>query len=385
MSTVLVSVSGPDRAGVTPALLRCLAKTATKLLDVGQSVTHGHVTLNLLLSDAHALEALTAEAKKLGLTVTTESEQRLTRVREKYVLSCIAEKTLTPDFLAEVTELLTGLGLTIHRIDNLSLKGLKALDVEATASASPDLTAMKTKLLSITSKHGIDAAFLKDDLFRYNKRLIVFDMDSTLIQAEVIDEMAESMGVGDKVKGITERAMNGELDFDEALKERVALLKGMPRKNLEEIMGRLPLTDGALALIQTVKKLGYKTAIVSGGFSYFVETLRERLGMDYAFANELEWNGDVLAGTVRGTVINAQKKAELLDVLAKKERIHLEQVVAVGDGANDLPMLAKAGLGIAFHAKEKVKKEARHQLSHNSMTSILYLLGIPGKHFDETL
>jgi phosphoserine phosphatase len=243
-----------------------------------------------------------------------------------------------------------------------------------------DLEKIKFELMNLSNQHRIDTAFMRDNVFRFNKRLIVFDMDSTLIQHEVIDEMAAVHGIGDKVKEITERAMNGELNFDEALRERVALLKGLDRKKMEQIFERLELTPGAEKFIKMVKGLGFKTAIVSGGFKYFAENLRQKLGIDYAFANDLEWNGDVLNGKVKGQIVNAQQKAFILELLAQQEHIHLEQVVAVGDGANDLPMLAKAGLGIAFHAKEKVKREARHQMSHGPMTTILYFLGIPGNH-----
>ncbi|MFN8369280.1 MAG: phosphoserine phosphatase SerB [Bacteriovoracaceae bacterium] len=228
--------------------------------------------------------------------------------------------------------------------------------------------------------HFVDLAFLKDDIFRRSKRLIVFDMDSTLIQMEVIDELAAAYNVGDKVKKITERAMNGEIDFNHSLMERVGLLKGLNSNVLQGILERLPLTPGTEDFIKTVKKLGYKTAIVSGGFTHFANALKEKLGIDYAFANELDIEDKILTGKVKGTIINAEQKALLVDLIAQKEGISLEQVVAIGDGANDLPMLAKAGMGIAFHAKEIVKQKASYHLSHGPMTSILYFLGIPGTH-----
>jgi len=392
---ILVTVSGPDQTGITSKLMKILVKNDTKLLDMGQAVTHGLLSLSFLLDmgkedvNPHSvLKDLLFESKKLGMNLdfqVMEQERHQAPPVEKYILSCASQNAVTAAFVGEVASLFSSYGINIQRIDNMSEDGFRSLDIAATSSKAVDLMKIKFELMNLSNIHRIDAAFMRDNVFRFNKRLIVFDMDSTLIQAEVIDEMAASFGIGDKVKEITERAMNGELNFDEALRERVSLLKGMPRKNLEEIMNRLPLTPGAEKFIQTVKNLGFKTAIVSGGFRYFAENLRQRLGIDYAFANELEWDGDQLSGKVRGQIVNAQQKAFILELLAQQEHIHLEQVVAVGDGANDLPMLAKAGLGIAFHAKEKVKREARHQMSHGPMTSILYFLGIPGNHIEEMI
>lgn len=386
---VLVTVSGPDRPGITSALMKCLVKNQTKLMDMGQAVTHGLLSLSFLLdlSDQSdpALKDLLFEAKRLGMNLDFKIIEKLPdehEFREQYILSCVAPQGVTSAFMADVAETLAAQGINIHRIDNMSQGAFKSLDIAAQSRKPLDQAKIKSEMMEVSNRHGVDVAFMRDTVFRHNKRLIVFDMDSTLIQAEVIDEMAEVHGVGDKVRHITERAMNGELNFDQALKERVAMLKGMKREKLREIYERIPLTPGVEQFIRTVKGLGYRTAIVSGGFKYFAENFRVRLGMDYAFANELEFEGDVLTGKVTGQIVNAQQKAFILELLAQQESIHMEQVVAIGDGANDLPMLAKAGLGIAFHAKEKVRKEARHQMSHGPMTSILYFLGIPGGHLD---
>lgn len=303
----------------------------------------------------------------------------------KFVLCCVSQTTLNEAFLLEVKNFLGSKNATITKADHLTAPDLKALDFSLQFPDQFDTSKIKTDLMELSNKYQVDMALMALDNSRSDKKLIVFDMDSTLIQHEVIDEMAMVHGIGDKVKKITERAMNGELNFDEALKERVSLLKGLRRESMEEIMARLKVTPGVPQLIKEVKKHGYKTAIVSGGFKYFAENFRVKLGMDYAFANDLEWDGDVLSGRVAGKIINAQEKARLLEELAQKEKITLQQIVAVGDGANDLPMLAKAGFGIAFHAKEKVRQEARHQMSHGPMTTLLYFLGIPGNHLDETL
>lgn len=389
---ILVTVTGPDHPGITSELMKTLVKNKTHLMDMGQAVTHGLLSLSFLVDadeegeNSHVLKDLLLQTKKMGMNldfqVIEPKKNKKSATHEKYILSCASPLAITAEFMADIATLFSKNGVNIMRIDNMGDEGFRSMDIAATATKPVDIEKIKFELMNLSNQHRIDTAFMRDNVFRFNKRLIVFDMDSTLIQHEVIDEMALVHGIGDKVKDITERAMNGELNFDEALRERVALLKGLDRKKMEQIFERLELTPGAEKFIKMVKSLGFKTAIVSGGFKYFAENLRQKLGIDYAFANDLEWQGDVLTGKVKGQIVNAQQKAFILELLAQQEHIHLEQVVAVGDGANDLPMLAKAGLGIAFHAKEKVKREARHQMSHGPMTTILYFLGIPGNHLE---
>jgi len=385
-ASILVHVSGQDQPGILSELMQILKRNQIKIKDIGLVVTHGNLSLSFLLDEGNedTIRELSSLTKKMGMSMSTRVNQthQLINFKEKYILNCVGLDLISAGFLEEVSTLFSDYGINIHRIEGLPESNFKAMDIAATSTEEIDLEKIKVSLMEISARHKIDLAFMKDNAFRYNKRLIVFDMDSTLIQAEVIDEMAAVHGIGDKVRKITERAMNGELNFDEALRERVALLKGLERKKMEEIFDRLPLTPGVEKFIKTIKALGFKTAIVSGGFRYFAENLKNKLGMDYAFANDLEFEGDVLSGKVKGQIINAHQKAFILELLAQQEQIHLEQVVAVGDGANDLPMLAKAGLGIAFHAKDKVKKEARHQMSHGPMTTILYFLGIPGNHLE---
>lgn len=299
---------------------------------------------------------------------------------KEYVLCCVSSAPFKADFLNKIDSLLA---TRVKEKVILSEKGLFAFDLHLTLSES-DME-LKQELMQIASTESLDMALIPHDGFRSKRKLIVFDMDSTLIQHEVIDEMARVHGIGEKVKLITERAMNGELNFDEALRERVSLLKGLRRSKMEEIFHELKLTSGIPVLMSELKKHGYKTAIVSGGFRYFAEGFKKKLGMDYAFANDLEFEGDVLSGKVSGKIVNASEKARLLEELATMNNLTLDQVVAVGDGANDLPMLAKAGFGIAYHAKEKVRKEARHQVSFGDMRTVLYFLGIPGNHLNETV
>jgi phosphoserine phosphatase len=299
-----------------------------------------------------------------------------------YVLCCVSSIKISEEFLTEVKTFLTTSGAEILGTETFLEQGLRAIDLSL--NFPHDAEKIKFKLMDLSNKHQIDMALIPHH-GRSDKKLIAFDMDSTLIQHEVIVEMAKVHGIGDEVKKITERAMNGELKFDDALRERVALLKGLKREEMESIMSHLKLSDGAAQLIKELQKKGYKTAIISGGFKFFADNFKNQLGMDYAFANDLEFEDGCLTGKVKGVVINAEEKARLIDELAKKENITLDQVVAVGDGANDLPMLARAGFGIAYHAKEKVKQEARHQMSHGTMTTILYFLGIPGNHLDEII
>lgn len=387
---VLVTITGPDQNEITSALMKVLDKNKTELKDMGQVVTHGLLSLSLVLdigkqdANSHpALKDLLVETQKLGMNLdfkVIQTEISTKPTLEKYILSCVSSDQITAKFVGDITELLGSHHITIQRIDNIVQEGFKTLDITALAQKAINWEKVNIELMSITNEHKIDAALIRDNIFRSNKRMIVFDMDSTLIQAEVIDEMAKVHGIGDKVKLITERAMNGEINFDESLRERVALLKGLPLAKLQEIYEKIQITPGAEKLIKTLQDLGFKTAIISGGFRFFAEKFRQRLGIDYAYANELELDGNFLSGRVKGQIINAQQKANILELIARQEHINLEQVVAVGDGANDLPMLARAGLGIAFHAKEKVKKETRHQVSHGPMNTILYFLGIPGNH-----
>ncbi len=239
-----------------------------------------------------------------------------------------------------------------------------------------NLNALRSEFMQLANELDVDIAYQEDNIFRRNRRLVAFDMDSTLIQMEVIDELAKRAGVGKQVSAITERAMRGELDFKQSFTQRVGLLKGLPESVLAEVGATLLLTEGAEKLVGTVKKLGYKTAILSGGFNYFGRQLQNQLGIEYVYANELEIENGVVTGRVKGDIVDGAKKAELLTMIANKEGISLEQAIAVGDGANDLPMLSIAGLGIAFRAKPIVKASAKQSLSTLGLDGILYLMGM---------
>ena len=302
--------------------------------------------------------------------------------KARYIVSLLS-RSITAEQIARVSEITASYGLNIDNITRLS--GRPSLDIDLQGSqaciefsvrgTTPDIDKLRNDFLQIASELNVDIAFQEDSLYRRNRRLVVFDMDSTLIEAEVIDELAKEAGVGEQVAEITERAMRGEIDFTESFALRVGLLKGLSEDVLSRVAERINMTEGAERLISTLKSLGYKTAILSGGFTYFANRLQANLGIDYVYANELEIEDGKVTGRVTGQVVDGQRKAALLDELAKKENIGRQQVIAVGDGANDLPMLSRAGLGVAFRAKPLVKESARHAISNLGLDAVLYLIG----------
>ncbi|WP_016775725.1 phosphoserine phosphatase SerB [Anaerophaga thermohalophila] len=392
---ILLNISGEDKPGQTAALTGILAQYNVNILDIGQAVIHQDLGLGILFEvpakseSSPILKDILFKAYEIGLNVkfTPVSEEQYKdwvnhQGKERYIITLLSPK-LTARQLAAVTKEISDQKLNIDIISRLS--GRIPLDepdgktksvVEFSVRGTPsDIEKMKTRFIEITGTSGVDIAFQEDNIYRRNRRLVCFDMDSTLIQAEVIDELARKAGVYDKVSAITESAMRGEIDFNESFKQRVSLLKGLDESVMKEVAESLPLTEGAERLFKTLKKYGYRTAIISGGFTYFGNYLKNKLNFDYVFANELEIKDGKLTGRHIGEIINGQKKAELLKLLAFKEDINLAQVIAVGDGANDLPMLREAGLGIAFHAKPKVKASAKHAISTIGLDAILYLLG----------
>lgn len=385
---ILVTVAGPDSPGITSMLMDTITESGDAIADMGQAVTHGLLSLSIMIEvkkrddqgNPVVLKEMLFKTSQKGLNLTYQPIKVLNETNngsEKYILNCVSVNRISAEFLRDVSKTLANHNINIVRIDNMEPGSFKVMEITTSIPEGLDFKAVKENLYSLSTQHRLDVAFLRDNVFRRSKRLIVFDMDSTLIQTEVIDEMADAHGVGAEVREVTERAMNGELDFDESLVLRVSKLKGLKVSQMQEILEGLPFTKGCEDFIRTVKSLGYRVAIISGGFSFFAEALKEKLGIDYAFANELEIINGELTGKVEGQIVNAQQKAFLLKVLAQQEKISLDQVVAIGDGANDLPMLATAGLGIAYHAKDIVRKTAEQHMSHGPMTTILYFLGIP--------
>lgn len=392
---ILLNISGPDKPGITSKMTEILSNHKAHILDIGQAVIHNFLNIGILFevndefNSSPILKDLLFKAYKLGIDVkfTAISEEDyekwvLNQGKERYIITLLG-RYLTAEQISKLTSIISNQGLNIDIINRLSgrtslKKGAenKNVCVEFYVSGKPNnLQEMKKSFLELSPLTGVDIAFQADDIFRRSRRMVCFDMDSTLIQTEVIDELAEYAGVREEVSRITEAAMHGEIDFKESFKQRLNLMKGVKEEVLKEIVSKIPLTQGAERLFKALKRFGFKTAILSGGFTYFAHHLQERLGIDYVFANELEIKNGELTGSYIGEVIDGKRKAELLKVLADRENLLLDQIVAVGDGSNDLPMISVAGLGIAFHAKPIVKENARTAISTIGLDGILYLMG----------
>lgn len=392
---ILINITGPDQPGVTSALTDILGRHEAAILDIGQSTIHHYLSLGILIktdsaSSGGILKDLLFKAAELNVNIrftptSVEDYEKWVGMQGKsrWIITLLGRR-LTAAHIAKVTDEVAAQGLNIENIKRLT--GRVALDAEPSSLSKTciemavrgnpaDRNAMQRRFLEISSHDEVDISFQEDNIFRRTRRLICFDMDSTLIETEVIDELAIRAGVGDKVKEITERAMRGEIDFCESFKERVALLKGLDVSVMEDIAVNLPITEGVDRMMTVLKRAGYKTAILSGGFTYFGNYLKQKYGFDYVYANELEVENGKLTGRYVGEIVDGRRKAELLKLLAQVENVDIAQTIAVGDGANDLPMLATAGLGIAFHAKPKVKQTAEQSLSTIGLDGILYFLG----------
>lgn len=398
---LLLNIYGADKPEALPKVTALLAERNLTVLDIGQSVIHNHLSLGVLVaipSDADTDELQQSLGKAildLDLsvnceTISADSYQQWVseQGQPRYIVTLLARQVESAH-IAAVTGVAASHGLLVDGIQRLSgrvdLSGqqeeLSRSCVELSVRGeAKNIQALRQDFMAIASEQDVDVAVQEDNIYRRTRRLVCFDMDSTLIQAEVIDELAYRAGIGEKVAEITESAMRGEIDFKESFAKRMALLNGLDESVLEDIANNLPIMEGAERLFANLKKLGFKTAILSGGFNYFARHLQQKLGVDYIHANELEIVDGKVTGRVTGEVVDGARKAVLLQEIAAKEGLTLEQVVAVGDGANDLPMLGLAGLGVAFRAKPLVREKADHAISQLGLDGVLYLLGVHDRH-----
>lgn len=401
---ILININGTDRPGVTAALTEILAKNNAVILDIGQADIHNNLSLGILFQSSEGnsgdiLKELLFKSYELDVNIrfnpiTEEAYNQWVSMQGKnrYIITILGRK-LTARQIAGVTRIVADQDMNIDDIKRLT--GRIPLDenartpkasVEFSVRGTPrDKEQMKADFMKLSAEQEMDISFQEESMFRRMRRLICFDMDSTLIETEVIDELAIRVGVGDQVKAITEAAMRGEIDFCESFRQRCALLKGLDVSVMQEIAENLPITEGVDRLMRILKKVGFKIAILSGGFTYFGNYLKQKYNIDYVYANELEVENGKLTGRYVGDIVDGKRKAELLRLIAQVENVDIRQTVAVGDGANDLPMISIAGLGIAFHAKPKVKATAKQSISTIGLDGILYFLGYKDSYLDERM
>lgn len=383
--TLLITVTGPDRTGITASIFEAVALPGIAVLDVEQVVVRGQLTLSVLLTggthDGEAMAAAHTAGARLGLSVscvagTGDNAHR----RSGRLHVTMIGAPLLPTAVATIATQLAQRGANIDRILRLARWPVTAVQLDVSGD---DDTVLRSELAAAAATHGVDVAVSPAGLSRRGRRLVVMDVDSTLIQDEVIELLATHAGRKAEVAAVTERAMRGDLDFAASLHERVACLAGLPVSVLDSVRAAIRLTPGARTLCRTLHRLGFTLAVVSGGFIEVVGPLAESLGIHHAQANQLQVHDGILTGRVVGEVVDRAGKATALRRFAAVERLPLARTVAIGDGANDLDMLAEAGLGIAFNAKPVVRQHADAAVNVPYLDAVLYLLGIPRAEIEE--
>lgn len=399
---LLINISGEDKPGVTAALTSILAKYDAGILDIGQADIHHNLSLGILIKttsdvSGELMKDLLFKAYELGVNIrfSPVTKEDYTdwvgrQGKNRWIITILGRK-LSAKHIALISQEIAEQELNIDDIQRLT--GRQPLDIHERQKAKScvefqvrgtpkDLETMQKRFMEISSSEEIDISLQEDNIYRRSRRLICFDMDSTLIETEVIDELADRAGVGEQVRAITESAMRGEIDFCESFRQRVALLKGLDESVMKDIAENLPITEGVDRMMTVLKRAGFKTAILSGGFTYFGNYLKQKYGFDYVYANELEIKDGKLTGNYLNEIVDGRRKAELLKLIAQVENVNIAQTIAVGDGANDLPMLSTAGLGIAFHAKPKVKQTADQSISTIGLDGVLYFIGFKDSNIE---
>ncbi|AKG92118.1 phosphoserine phosphatase SerB [Geoglobus ahangari] len=384
MELLAVSVFGVDRPGIVFRITEVLAEANINIVDIEQNVIQGIFTMFIVgdisgctLSVDEIRERLERVAEEIGVHVhLSPFEKTDQKEKRRYVITVIGKDRV--GIVRDVSRILYSHGVNIEKTTLTARDQLISISIEVDMRDA-DVEEVKRRLKEEIEQTGLDVVIQPYGIAKEEKRLIVFDMDSTLIDAEIIDELAKMAGVEDEVRELTSKAMNGEIDFETALRERVKLLEGLPVEVMEKIYDQIKLTEGAKELIESLKKAGYKVALVSGGFTYFTEKLKNELGLDYAFGNELEIKDGKLTGRIKGKVITAEEKARIIEEIARKEGIRRENIVAVGDGANDRIMIERAGLGIAFNAKDALKEVADGLISKENLIGLASILKLPSE------
>ncbi len=378
---IAVSVYGKDKPGIVHEISKALASCNANIVDIEQTVLQGMFVMFVVAEYDGDYKRVAKEveeaAKRINVTASIAPfEKEKAREKELYVITVIGKDRV--GLVRDITAIFLEYGINIEKTSLTAREDLISIEFLVDIRGS-DPEDVRRRLRNEAERLGLDIIMQPYSVFKREKRLIVFDMDSTLIDAEIIDELAKEAGVYEEVKKLTERAMKGELQFKEALEERVKLLKGLPVDVLEKIYSKVKFTDGAKELIRSLKEAGYKIAVVSGGFSYFTDRIKKELGLDYAFGSELEIKDGKLTGRIKGRIIDAEEKARIIEEIAKKEGISPENVVAVGDGANDRLMIERAGLGIAFNAKEALKEVADGSISKENLIGLASVLKLPSE------